>query len=641
MKLERLLYGILFLGLVSCGGGGGSSSTSISSSTTSFTGGCSAVSFSQQSLTATEVDQVIAQAVSVASTLGQSATVAVVDRVGNVLGVFQMSGGDYNVTITSNKGVSGGLESVSLDSKFAAISKAITGAYLSSSGNAFSTRTAGFIIQDHYIPQVSNSSAGPLYGVQFSQLGCGDLVQKTTTDPTIPTISTIGPRRSPLGLSADPGGFPLYKNGMVVGGIGVVIRSNPTYTLDLNPTDIDNDLKEIIAQSATSGFTPQTCIRANQITANGVTLRYSDSDDNLKTPSLTTLVSATASYGSAFGALASVTNYYVPGTAPVAGTAYGNAASGFAADSTNFSGQSGYVMVTAASANRYPPTASSALSAAEVTTLLQNGLTVANATRAQIRKPLDSAAQVTISVVDQAGVILGIARTTDAPMFGTDVSLQKARTASFFSFLSTRTNNARGNLSTLNLLGDYISSSTDSRHADVFFPSLGNTSFNSNIAFSARAIGNIHRPYFPDGIESKSRGPLSKAVSSWSPFNIGLQLDLVQSKIVAALSSSTLTSCTASSVGIDNGIQVFPGGVPIYKSGVLVGGIGVSGDGVDQDDMISFLAVSRTSSSFSAITNAVSSIRSSTLTASDGNSLRYVQCPQAPFLNSTENAVCE
>ena len=632
MKLERLLYGILFLGLVSCGGGG-SSSSGVSSST-SFTGGCSAVSFSQQSLSAAEVDQVIAQAVSVARTLGQSATVAVVDRVGNVLGVFQMSGGDYNVTITSNKGVTGGLESVSLDSKFAAISKAITGAYLSSSGNAFSTRTAGFIIQDHYIPQVSNFPAGPLYGVQFSQLGCGDLVQKGTS-------TTLGPRRSPLGLAADPGGFPLYKNGMVVGGIGVVIRSNPTYTLDLNPTDIDNDLKEIIAQSATSGFTPQTCIRANQITANGVTLRYSDSDDNLKTPSLTTLVSATASYGNAFGALASVTNYYVAGTAPVAGTAYGNAASGFAADSTHFSGQSGYVMVTAASANRYPPTASSGLSAAEVTTLLQNGLTVANVTRAQIRKPLDSAAQVTISVVDQTGVILGIARTTDAPMFGTDVSLQKARTASFFSHLSTRTNNARGNLSTLNLLGDYISSSTDSRHADVFFPSLGNTSFNSNIAFSARAIGNIHRPYFPDGIESKSRGPLSKAVSSWSPFNIGLQLDLVQSKIVAALSSSTLTSCTASSVGIDNGIQVFPGGVPIYKSGVLVGGIGVSGDGVDQDDMISFLAVSRTSSSFSAITNAVSSIRSSILTASDGNSLRYVQCPQAPFLNSTENAVCE
>jgi uncharacterized protein GlcG (DUF336 family) len=35
-----------------------------------------------------------------------------------------------------------------------------------------------------------------------------------------------------------------------------------------------------------------------------------------------------------------------------------------------------------------------------------------------------------------------------------------------------------------------------------------------------------------------------------------------------------------------NGIITFPGGVPLYKDGVLVGGIGVSGDGVDQDDLI-------------------------------------------------------
>ncbi|HXX94346.1 MAG TPA: heme-binding protein, partial [Planctomycetota bacterium] len=35
-----------------------------------------------------------------------------------------------------------------------------------------------------------------------------------------------------------------------------------------------------------------------------------------------------------------------------------------------------------------------------------------------------------------------------------------------------------------------------------------------------------------------------------------------------------------------NGITIFPGGVPLYKAGVLVGAIGVSGDGVDQDDMV-------------------------------------------------------
>src|SRR5471030_1619025 len=54
-------------------------------------------------------------------------------------------------------------------------------------------------------------------------------------------------------------------------------------------------------------------------------------------------------------------------------------------------------------------------------------------TRAQIRQPLNSRAQVTISVVDANGAVLGLVRAPDAPLFGIDVSLQKARTASFFS----------------------------------------------------------------------------------------------------------------------------------------------------------------------------------------------------------------
>jgi hypothetical protein len=82
--------------------------------------------------------------------------------------------------------------------------------------------------------------------------------------------------------------------------------------------------------------------------------------------------------------------------------------------------------------------------------------------------------------------------------------------------------------------------------------------------------------------------------------------------------------------------------VPIYRGTTLVGAIGVSGDGVDQDDMISFLGLGNAGRVLNnAISNAPPSIRADNLAPrGEGTRLRYVQCPQAPFNDSTEQNVC-
>ncbi|MEO7251667.1 MAG: heme-binding protein, partial [Arenimonas sp.] len=177
------------------------------------------------SLAVADVERIVSQAVGEAQARGARATIAVVDRVGNVLVVFRMAGAGTTFRIASGRSVSGGLEGVNgLADSLAAISKAITGAYLSSNGNAFSTRSASQIVQENFNPREFSQPSGPLFGVQFSQLSCSDLMRRDSD-------AMLGPKRSPLGLSADAGGLPLYKAGTLVGGIGVI--ADGLYSLDL------------------------------------------------------------------------------------------------------------------------------------------------------------------------------------------------------------------------------------------------------------------------------------------------------------------------------------------------------------------------------------------------------------------------
>ncbi|MEY2721740.1 MAG: hypothetical protein RL597_1185, partial [Pseudomonadota bacterium] len=416
--------------IASCGGGsdGSTIATNVGTSgSTSGTASCDGSCANASTfLSAADVEAVIARGVAEAQARGVKATIAVVDRVGNVLAVFRMKDALENVTMrtsdVSATAVSGGLENVEvIPATLAAVAKAVTGAYLSSEGNAFSTRTASQIIQSHFNPGELLTPGGPLFGVQFSQLPCSDVTARFSADE-----ADIGPKRSPLGLAGDPGGFPLYRSGTPIGGVGVVVDS--VYGIDRNVLDIDSDSDEAVALAAVGPLAAPLDRRADRITADGKTLRFSDA----RSEDLRSRVDSPPAFASLQGSVGQLVA--VPGYAEDSirsGTAFGQSRSGIRADTQDYVGLDAFVLVDSAGIERYRPRpgtdGSAALTAAEVRAILSSALRVANRSRAQIRRPLDTPARVSITVVDSQGEILGLVRTRDAPVFGIDVSVQKAR----------------------------------------------------------------------------------------------------------------------------------------------------------------------------------------------------------------------
>ena len=613
-----------------------------------------AMARAQTALSVSDVQGVINRVVAAAQARGVGATIAVVDRSGSVLAIWQMPTALGDVSILNNPGGANqaypyGLNGLSIPATLTVIAKAITGAYLSSSGgNAFSTRTASQIIQDHFNPGTIDASAGPLYGVQFSQLPCSDIMVQGI--PPGPPAPVYGPHSSPIGLAGDPGGFPLYKNGVLVGGIGV--KASAVYGLDLNIHVNDNSLDEALAQAGAAGLQPPAGILASTITVAGLTLRYAD------VPlSAARLPPGEAPPPSSVpGTLISVGHYYNASNGILAGSAYGTPASGMVQDTSGTYSQTDqpYLLtgdcVSAPCTPRYPAIAgigTAALTQAEVTQILRSTYAVALQTRAQIRNPPGSAAAVSITVNDAFGRVLGIISAPDAPIFGIDVALQKGRTAAFLS-------SAYGD----QMLNATSGTASFSANATSFFH---RPVFSGAYAWSARATGNIARDTYPDGINGTPHGPLSLAADQTNPFSDGLQENLIAPDILwlglalfypqqfPDLPNSCTMLPSANAPGNDpptlppvlaNGLQVFPGGFPIYRGTTLVGGIGVSGDGVDQDDFISFLGLYNAGQVLhSGIGHAPAAMRASTLTA-NGIAPRYVNCPYAPFLNGGGSNIC-
>src|SRR5580658_7618115 len=176
------------------------------------------------------------------------------------------------------------------------------------------------------------------------------------------------------------------------------------------------------------------------------------------------------------------------------------------------------------------------LSASDVQTVLNNAEATANVTRAAIRLPIGSRTRMVIAVADLDGTIIGLRRMQDSTVFSIDVAASKARNMVYFN-------------------------SSARAAADLNQVPMGTAVTNRTISFGSQ-------PFFPPGIDGTAPGPF---------FNIFLQ----------DIANPCTQGMQAGPVNVNkSGIVFFPGSTGLYRNGVLVGGLGVSGDGVDEDDYV-------------------------------------------------------
>jgi uncharacterized protein GlcG (DUF336 family) len=431
-------------------------------------------------LTTADVQQVVEDA---AQSLNVPMVIAVSDRAGTILAVFQNAGAP--ATSTGNFGVI-------VDSKELAVALARTAAYFSNDQAPLSSRTVRFISGVHFPPGVVDAPNGDLYGIENTNRGC-------PLNTTFLAGQTINPARSINGLNlglgiitgktntmdsdptaVNPGGVPLFKNGHLVGGVGVV------------STSYDAAEYAAFSGASQSGFLPSP----TQLPPPGVVI------------------------------IGGIALPFVNQTIPPNGIGPGTMAGTYLLGPLN---------------GRLPPKGDlvataggvSGLTQTDVANILSQAVATAEITRAVIRLPPGSRTKMTIAVTDLDGTILGLHRMSDATVFSIDVAVAKARNVIYFS----------GPTGTPDLPG-----------------------VPAGTAVTNRTIGFGAQPFFPPGIDGSGLGPF---------FNL--------------YKSDLANPCTQGSQASNpdqNGIVFFPGSVPLYKNGVLVGGLGVSGDGVDQDDYV-------------------------------------------------------
>jgi len=102
-------------------------------------------------------------------------------------------------------------------------------------------------------------------------------------------------------------------------------------------------------------------------------------------------------------------------------------------------------------------------------------------------------------------------------------------------------------------------------------------------------------PRFPEGINTAPPGPWSTLIHAGIDPNTGLNTGapLAISAFTSVLGFDAFhPNTTFHKFGANaSGVVFFPGSSAVYVNGRIVGGLGVSGDGVDEDDVVTSFAI--------------------------------------------------
>jgi uncharacterized protein GlcG (DUF336 family) len=475
-----VLVVVLAIFLVGCGGGSQIAPQSVVNTPASVS--------ATVTLTSNDVDSIVHAAA--AATSPTTAVIAVVDRAGNVLALYRKP--DAPLTVAGNFGIQTSTNDV-------AIGLARTGAFFSNDQAPLPSRTVRFIGGVHFPPGVSNASNADLYGIENTNRGCKLSSELETRGIHPSTALGGGPGPGIITGKADvldsnpnavnPGGLPIYKGAILVGGIGV--------------TAVPPDVAEFTAFSGAlaTGFSPlPTPLPApGEVFLGGIALP----------------------------AINQTTRPSSVGTGTFSGSYVVNPQAGQAAPEGDLVGPHPSVN---------PAPASGGLNQSEATQILDAAENTANQTRASIRLPLGSRARMVIALSDLDGNIIALRRMPDATVFSIDVAATKARNMVYFN-------------------------GTQRSDADLSQVPVGTAVTNRTISFGAQ-------PFFPPGIDDSNAGP-------FFPLFMNDVVNPCSQGLDGGLSS-----------GNNSGIVFFPGSTGLYRNGTLIGGLGVSGDGVDQDDFV-------------------------------------------------------